>query len=190
MTITPPAAGTLRASDVQTMFARRTGPVAALAADAEALALACRAMAGRFRAGGRLLAAGRGPAAADAAHVVVEFVHPVIVGTRALPALALPDGGSAESVALFGGPGDILLALSPDGEGDDLADALRVASECGALTVALLGGDGGGAARVPGLDHVIVVRSEDPRVTREAHVSCYHVLWELVHVFLADEGSA
>lgn len=145
-------------------------------------------MAGRFRTGGRLLAAGRGPAAPDAAHVVVEFVHPVIVGTRALPALALPDGGSGDSVALFGEPGDILLALSPDGEGTDLAGALATAVRRGLLTVALLGGAGGAAARVPGLDHLVVVGSPDPRVAREGHVSAYHVLWELVHVFLSEEA--
>ena len=44
-------------------------------------------MAERFLRGGRLLAFGRGPYATDAQHVSVEFVHPVIVGKRALPAL-------------------------------------------------------------------------------------------------------
>ena len=42
-----------------------------------------------FLRGGRLLAFGRGPYATDAQHVSVEFVHPVIVGKRALPALDL-----------------------------------------------------------------------------------------------------
>ena len=41
----------------------------------------------RFQRGGRLLAFGRGAYATDAQHVSVEFVHPVIVGKRALPAL-------------------------------------------------------------------------------------------------------
>jgi hypothetical protein len=51
------------------------------------LAQPCRSMSERFLAGGRLLAFGRGPYATDAQHVSVEFVHPVIVGKRALPAL-------------------------------------------------------------------------------------------------------
>src|ERR1700685_206215 len=51
------------------------------------LAEACRSMSERFLQGGRLLAFGRGPYATDAQHVSVEFVHPVIVGKRALPAL-------------------------------------------------------------------------------------------------------
>src|SRR5437899_5111472 len=57
--------------------------------EAGRLAEACRAMSERFLAGGRLLAFGRGPYATDAQHVSVEFVHPVIVGKRALPALDL-----------------------------------------------------------------------------------------------------
>src|SRR5215218_6753986 len=56
-------------------------------AEAPRLAEACHEMSRRFLAGGRLLAFGDGSAATDAEHVSVEFVHPVIVGKRALPAL-------------------------------------------------------------------------------------------------------
>ena len=175
----------LTAADVATAFGRRTGPIATLATDAPALAAACHAMARRFHRGGRLLAFGTGCAAADAAHVVVEFVHPVIIGKRALPGLSLPGGpaGFATELELFGEPEDIALAIAADGGDAGLADALAVARERGLLTVALLGG-GEGAVDPGGLDHVIVVHSADPRVVREAHVTAYHVLWELVHVFL------
>src|ERR1700731_676385 len=57
--------------------------------EARRLAEACREMSERFLRGGRLLAFGRGPYATDAQHLSVEFVHPVIVGKRALPALDL-----------------------------------------------------------------------------------------------------
>src|SRR5580658_1640036 len=57
--------------------------------EAYRLAGACHEMSDRFLRGGRLLAFGRGPYATDAQHVSVEFVHPVIVGKRALPALDL-----------------------------------------------------------------------------------------------------
>ena len=57
------------------------------------LARLCHQMAERFARGGRLLAFGAGAAdVSDARHVAVEFVHPVIVGKRALPALALARG--------------------------------------------------------------------------------------------------
>ena len=58
-------------------------------AEAERVAHACWDMARRFHRGGRLLSFGNGAWASDAQHVSVEFVHPVIVGKRALPALAL-----------------------------------------------------------------------------------------------------
>src|SRR5437588_7120680 len=64
-------------------------PEAFFAAEAERIAEACWAMAKRFHRGGRLLAFGNGSGATDAQHVSVEFVHPVIVGKRALPAMAL-----------------------------------------------------------------------------------------------------
>jgi D-sedoheptulose 7-phosphate isomerase len=58
-------------------------------AEAERIALLCRELAERFVSGGRLLAVGTSPQTwSDAHHVAVEFVHPVIVGKRALPALA------------------------------------------------------------------------------------------------------
>jgi len=56
------------------------------------LAESCREMSERFLIGGRLLALGRGACSTDAQHVSVEFVHPVIVGKRALPALDLSAG--------------------------------------------------------------------------------------------------
>ena len=136
-------------------------------------------MARRFLRGGRLLAFGAGCAAADAAHVVVEFVHPVIVGKRALPATALAPPFPAQ-VELFGEPADIALGIASDGRADAVTAALAVARGCGMLTVALLGDD----APAPPVDHALVVRSNDARVVREGHVTAYHVLWEPVHVFL------
>jgi len=137
------------------------------------LARACHAMAGRFARGGRLLAFGEGMAAADAAHVVVEFAHPVIVGKRALPALRLADPAT---LPLFGEPADIALGI---GGGARVTAGLATAAEAGLLTVALTGADPAAHA-----DHVLAVPSDDPRIVREGHVTTYHVLWELVHVFL------
>src|SRR5436309_1382174 len=70
-------------------------PEAFFSAESEQIAQACWAMAMRFHKGGRLLAFGSGSAATDAQHVSVEFVHPVIVGKRALPALALTNDSAA-----------------------------------------------------------------------------------------------
>jgi D-sedoheptulose 7-phosphate isomerase len=187
-------------------FQRRTAPVQGLANEATALALACRDMAAHFTRGGRLLVFGNGAGATDAQHVAVEFVHPVIVGKRALPALSLVsdaatlmgvaarrgvDGVYAHQVEVLGRPDDIALGLSGDGRCANVRAGLRAAREKGMLTIALLGGDGGEIlAREEG-DHCLVVDSEDPLVVKEGHVTTYHLLWELVHVFFdSPEASA
>ena len=85
-----------RAAVNATFFERQAGPIAEL----------CHAMAICFARGGRLLASGVTPAdLSDVRHVAVEFVHPVIVGKRALPALGL----DLETIALIAGPDDILI---------------------------------------------------------------------------------
>ena len=55
-------------------------------------------MAERFATGGKLVAMGvSAQARSDVRHVTVEFVHPVIVGKRALPALGLSrEGGGSD----------------------------------------------------------------------------------------------
>jgi D-sedoheptulose 7-phosphate isomerase len=65
---------------------------------------------------------------------------------------------------------------------------LEAARELGLLTVALTGGDGGLIATSKAVDHLVVAASGDPRVVKEMHVTAYHVLWELVHVFFEQPG--
>jgi D-sedoheptulose 7-phosphate isomerase len=147
---------------------------------------------------------GNGQASTDAQHVAVEFVHPVIVGKRSLPALSLAsdvatltgvarDAGFREvfahQIRVLAGPQDIALGLSSNGSCDNVLQGLRCAREMGMLTVALVGGDGGAIARELVADHVLVARSSDPRVIKEVHVTIYHVLWELTHVFLEQPGA-
>jgi D-sedoheptulose 7-phosphate isomerase len=190
--------------DVGAMFQRRVVAGRALGEDAELVARACHDMAGRFAGGGKLVVFGAGAAATDAQHLAVEFVHPVIVGKRALPALSLAadvatltgvagrDGVTevfARQLRLLADPGDIALGLSVDGGCQLVGAGLAAARELGMLTVALVGGDGGPIARRRLADHVLVARSDDPRVVKEVHVTTYHVLWELVHVFFEHPGA-
>ena len=96
-------------------------------------------MAERFARGGRLIAFGRSPAArSDARHVAVEFVHPVIVGKRALPAIGLAgEGGDvAAQVELIAQPDDIAIAFGADSDGGEAGRALAIARERGCLTIA------------------------------------------------------
>jgi D-sedoheptulose 7-phosphate isomerase len=115
-------------------------------AESARLAALCDAMAMRFLRGGRLLAVGE---ESDARHIAVEFVHPVIVGKRALPALAMPT----------------IEALQLECESDDV---VVVFSELG--------------VRVD--DQSFIPPTDDPFVRQELVETLYHVLWELVHVFI------
>ncbi len=185
------------------LFGRRDEPARLVAAQAEAVAAACHAMAVRFHRGGKLVVFGTGGASADAQHIAVEFMHPVIVGKRALPAIALTTDvatvtGVAEREGLavvfahqiraMAGSDDIALGISADGDSPSVLGALTAASEMGLLTIALTGGDGGRLACSMAIDHLLVAASSDARVVKEVHVTMYHILWELVHVFFEQPG--
>ncbi|TMR00775.1 SIS domain-containing protein [Actinomadura soli] len=184
---------------VRTVFQRRVGPGRALGEDADLIASAGRDMAVRFHRGGKVITFGNGGAATDAQHVAVEFLHPVIVGKRALPALSLTaEAGNddrdaneafADRLRLLASPQDIALGFSPDGRCANVLRAFQVARELGALTVALLGRDGGDIAGDKVVDHALIARSDDPCVIKELHVTAYHILWELVHVCIEQSGS-
>jgi D-sedoheptulose 7-phosphate isomerase len=184
-------------------FGRRTTPAAALVADADQVAGACYDMAVRFHRRGKLIVFGNGGPATDAQHIVVEFVHPVIVGKRALPAISLTNDAAtltgiaraegfdavfAAQLELLASSQDIALGLSVDGDCGNVLRGLEAARRMGLLTVALVGGDGGTIARQGATDHVLLARSDDPCVVKEVHVTIYHILWELVHVFLEQPG--
>src|SRR5947209_3084281 len=177
-------------------------PEAFFAAEAGRIAEACWAMARRFHQGGRLLAFGNGAWATDAQHVSVEFVHPVIVGKRALPAIALTNDSATLSGLMAGGdagmpfvrqlkvlarPQDIAMGFSPDGNCTNVGAALALAKQMGLLTLGLAGGDGGQMQQTE-MDFCFIVRSQDALVIQETHETLYHVLWELVHIFFEHEG--
>ena len=173
--------------------------------EAERIAEACWSMARRFHSGGRLLAFGNGAGATDAQHVSVEFVHPVIVGKRALPALALTNDSAtlsglmargdiempfARQLHILGRPQDMAMGFSEDGNCANVVAALALAKRMGMLTLGLTGGDGGSLAQFgqDEPDYCFIVPTSDPLVIQETHETLYHVLWELVHIFFEHEG--
>ncbi len=189
--------------DVSRLFELRSDPARELARQAGAVADACHAMAVRFHRGGKLIVFGTGGASTDAQHVAVEFVHPVIVGKRALPAISLTtdvatvtgiaerdgvDAIFAHQLRFLAGPADIALGISADGHGASVLAGLETAKRLGMLTIALVGGNGGPIASSEAVDHLLAVSSDDPRVVKELQVTTYHILWELVHVFFEQPG--
>jgi len=154
------------------------------AARAEELARACHRMAERFARGGRLVAVGLSPAArSDVRHVTVEFVHPVIVGKRALPAIGLTrDGGPLRGqIELIGEPDDVVIAFGCGEEGgEEVRESLALARERGCLTIAFEPGSGAEWELAPDV--------ADPVLRQELVETAYHLLWESVHVFFDHRG--
>ena len=123
-------------------------------------------------------------------------MHPVLVGKRALPAVALTndvaaltgvardvsaDDAFARLLETLGRQCDIAMGISRDGNAEAVVRGLMRARERGMLTLGLAGGDGGRVASAA--EFPFVVPSTDPFVIQEVHETLYHVLWELVHVF-------
>ena len=156
---------------------------------ADDIARCCQAMAGRFQDGGRLLVCGEGAQRSDAAHVVVEFLHPVVVGKRALPATALHGDSASDAVAQFetlARAGDILMVLCAGTLDVRLSRLVSAGRVRGVLTVVLTGE--GDTTRA--VDHPFAVPTADAFVVQETHEMLYHILWELTHVFLDHRGGA
>jgi D-sedoheptulose 7-phosphate isomerase len=144
--------------------------------EAVRLARAAREIAERFARGGRLYAFGRGPYSTDAAHVSVEFIHPVIVGKRALPALDVSAAPEA-FVGALAGPDDMAIGFGPP-EGDlRIIGALRQARRKGSFTLAWPGED-------EDADYAVRAPADDAHVHQEAFEVLGHTLYESVHVFL------
>jgi D-sedoheptulose 7-phosphate isomerase len=186
-----------------------TIPETFFTSEVEKIAQSCWAMARRFHAGGRLIAFGNGASATDAQHVAVEFVYPVIVGKRALPALALTndsatlsglmgDGDASNSFAhqlrILARPQDIAMSFSVCNRSSNIETALTTARQMGLLTLDLTGNcqiyeqEAPPASMEKLADFSFVVRAQDPTVIQETQETLYHVLWELVHVFFEHKG--
>lgn len=118
-------------------------------------------------------------------HVAVEFVHPVIVGKRALPSVALVEPDPVAQARVASQPGDLLLAVA-SAEEPAVIDAMRRAAAWGVSTVWI-----GSGPRPPAgaAHHVLWVDSDNPMVPATGRfVLMYHLLWELTHVCFEHPG--
>lgn len=162
-------------------------PTRSSASDVEAvLAVASLRLARDLAAGGALWCVS--PWVHHARHLAVEFVHPVLVGARAVPAVAVALDGGRAALRTATRPGDVVVLLGP---GDDrrLADLARRCPAWGVRCLWLAVG-----ARPPeGLGDLVVALAEDDD-GRAVHdgtvVRVLHLLWELVHVCFDHLGPA
>jgi hypothetical protein len=118
-------------------------------------------------------------------HVAVEFVHPVIMGKRALPSVALVEPDPVAQARVASQPGDLLIAVASADE-PAVIDAMRRAQAWGVLTLWI-----GSGPRPPvgAANHVLWIDSDDPMVPATGRfVLMYHLLWELTHVCFEHRG--
>jgi D-sedoheptulose 7-phosphate isomerase len=172
------------------------------AQNAERVVDVARAIAEVYESGGKLLTMGNGGSSCDAAHITVEFEHPVTAGRPALTAINLVadmamitavgnDVGFAHiytrQIIAQGKKGDAVIGISTSGNSENLINGFATAKEHGILTIGLAGGDGGQMRTSASVDHCLVVPSDSIHRIQECHVAIYHILWDLVHTLLADK---
>jgi D-sedoheptulose 7-phosphate isomerase len=159
-----------------------------------------------WRKDGRLFTMGNGGSSCDAAHVAVEFLHPITAGRPALPTVALTtdmamisavgndvgfDQIFARQIEAQGRTGDGLMGFSTSGNSANLIAAFAAARRRGLTTFGFAGGDGGKMKSCGLIDHCLVVETSSVHRVQECHLNAYHILWDLVHTLLADtRGSA
>jgi D-sedoheptulose 7-phosphate isomerase len=168
----------------------------------ESIIAASLDLARAFHRGRKLLVCGNGGSATDAQHVAVEFMHPITVGRKALPAICLnndmamvtavandvgfDDVFSRQLIALAN-EGDVLLGISTSGNSENLMHAFATARQLKLVTVGFAGDDGGKMDQMRSrglLDYCLTVPTSSIHRIQETHVALYHIVWDLVHEFL------
>src|SRR6476660_587665 len=163
-------------------------------------------MAKAFHRGRKLLVCGNGGSATDAQHIAVEFMHPITVGRKALPAICLTndmammtavanDVGFADvftrQIIALGNEGDVLLAISTSGNSKNLMHAFDTARRMRMTTIGFAGSNGGEMAELAAgglLDFCLTVPTASIHRIQETHVALYHIMWDMVHTFLQNKG--
>jgi D-sedoheptulose 7-phosphate isomerase len=168
--------------------------------NADRISDCCAAMARAFGEEARLFVMGNGGSSCDAAHISVEFMHPIIEKRPALPAVALTTDTAiltavgndqdfslafVQQLKMLGRHGDIALGISTSGKSANINRALQTAREMHMLTVGFAGRDGG---RMPEVcDYCFVVPSFSIHRIQETHETLLHILWDLIHVIRGEE---
>lgn len=184
-------------SHVEARIRRSAEVLASLGRLAPAIAAAGAALREAVGAGGTIYACGNGGSAAQSLHFVEELLGKYKRARRAFPAVCLAaDPTSLTCIANdFGfehvfsrqvealvGAGDVLVVLSTSGGSENVVRALAAARERGALTIALLGRDGGRCRAMA--DHAIVVSDEESETIQECHQLLLHLMVEAVESLL------
>ncbi|MFQ5444448.1 MAG: D-sedoheptulose 7-phosphate isomerase [Nitrospinales bacterium] len=143
--------------------------------------------------GGKLLLMGNGGSAADAQHIAAELVGRYKRERKAIPAIALTVDSStltavgndygfdnifSRQVEALVCKGDVLVGISTSGNSENVIRGLKLANELGAVTIGLLGNQGGKAKE--NVQVAIVVPSNDTARIQEAHITIGHIICEIL----------
>jgi D-sedoheptulose 7-phosphate isomerase len=146
-----------------------------------------------FSTQNKIIIFGNGGSAADAQHIVAEFIGRFQKERKSLPAIALTTDSSiitslsndysydivfsrqCESLVL---KGDVVLGISTSGNSKNVVEGIKTAKRIGAVTIGLLGGDGGTINNI--VDIPIVVESTNTARIQEVHRVIYHVICGIV----------
>lgn len=183
---------------VQKQLAQSIATMQAVLADegiAETIVKLSELTAASMKAGGKLLVAGNGGSAADAQHLVAEFVGRLVVNRPALRAIALTTDTSIltavgndfsfdhvieRQVEALGAPGDVFLGISTSGNSKNILRATRLAKKMGLTTVGFTGNDGGEMAKICDLN--VIIPSSTTMNIQEAHLALEHIFCMLVEL--------
>ncbi|MGA9770977.1 MAG: SIS domain-containing protein [Blastocatellia bacterium] len=159
-----------------------------------------------FHQGRKMLVCGNGGSATDAQHIAVEFMHPVTVGRKALPAICLAndmamitaignDVGFSDvftrQIIALGREGDVLIGISTSGNSENLIHAFDTARRLRLLTIGYAGHDGGRMKEMQdggSLDYCFTVPTSSIHRIQETHVALYHIMWDMVHEYLQHKS--
>ena len=146
-----------------------------------------------LQSGHKLLVAGNGGSAADAQHLVAEFVVRLAADRPALRAIALTTDSSILTAAgndygydavfsrqleALGQPGDIFLGISTSGNSRNILNALHQAKKTGIATIGFTGSGGGQMRSL--CDHTIQIPSTVTMNIQESHLALEHIFCMLV----------
>jgi D-sedoheptulose 7-phosphate isomerase len=157
------------------------------------LAEAAAATVSALKAGHKLMAAGNGGSAADAQHMVAEFVSRLVEDRPAMRAVALTTDTSiltavgndygyervfARQIEALGLPGDVFVGISTSGRSPNVLRALELCRERGMVTIGLTGKTGG--AMPPLCDYCLRIPSNVTMHIQQAHLALEHIFCMLV----------
>ena len=179
---------------VQKQLAQSIATMQAVLADesiADTLATIGELTANAMRSGHKLPVAGNGGSAADAQHLVAEFVvrlyrqppritrdsadcrllHP----HRRQAATSASKPSSPRQIEALGQPGDVFLGISTSGNSKNIINALQQAKKQNITTIGFTGGTGGQMLTL--CDHNVVIPSNVTMNIQESHLALEHIFY-------------